>query len=51
MDSPLRRLLRRKAPGNGEFTRQLEQYVPGNSLVLLTRGIDVYEAMLCSRLK
>lgn len=48
MDSPLRplrRLLRRKPPGTGEFTKQLDQYVPGNKLTLLNRGEDVYRAM------
>ena len=45
MESPLRRLLRRKRPGTGEFSRHLEEYLPGNSLTLLSRGGDVFSAM------
>jgi len=45
MDSPLRRLLRRKRPGSGDFSRQLDQYLPGNTLTLLTRGDDTYRSM------
>jgi cardiolipin synthase len=42
---PLRRLLRRKKPGSGHFSRHLEQYLPGNELTLLTRGGDTFAAM------
>ena len=45
MQSPLQRLLRRKPPGSGQFTHQLDQYLPGNKLMLLTRGADVYRSM------
>src|SRR5438067_2396647 len=45
MESPLRRLLRRRKPGTGDFSRQLDRYLPGNTLTLLTRGIDTYRAM------
>jgi cardiolipin synthase A/B len=45
MEIPLRRLLRRKPPGSGDFSRQLDQYLPGNKLTLLTRGVDVFRAM------
>ncbi|MDE2039749.1 MAG: cardiolipin synthase ClsB [Elusimicrobia bacterium] len=45
MKSPLRRLLRRKRPGSGEFSRYLDQYLPGNALTLLASGAETFRSM------
>lgn len=38
-------LLRRPKPGSGDFTWDLEEYVPGNRLTLYVRGRELYPAM------
>jgi cardiolipin synthase len=45
MDSPFRRLLRRKKPGTGDFSSNEDQYLPGNALTLLSHGGTAYESM------
>ncbi len=39
-------LLRRAKTGSGDFTWDLEEYVPGNKLTLYVRGHDLFPAML-----
>ncbi len=41
----VQKLLRRPKPGSGDFTWDLEEYVPGNKLTLFFRGEDLYAAM------
>src|SRR5688572_24018769 len=43
--SGIRRLLRRPLPGSGDFSRNLDFYLPGNQLTLFTRGRELYPAM------
>lgn len=38
-------LLRRTKPGSGDFTWDLEEYVPGNRLTLYVRGRELFPAM------
>ena len=45
MESPFRRLLRRKRPGTGDFSSRIDDYLPGNALTLLATGKDTYDAM------
>lgn len=42
---PVHKLLRRPKPGSGDFTWDLDEYVPGNKLTLFFRGADLYPAM------
>ena len=42
---PLRKFLRRPKPGSGDFTWDLDEYVPGNKLTLFVRGVDLFAAM------
>lgn len=39
------KLLRRPAPGSGDFTWDLEDYAPGNTLTLYNRGAELFPAM------
>ncbi|MBI5239966.1 MAG: cardiolipin synthase ClsB [Elusimicrobia bacterium] len=41
----LRKYLRRRPPGSGDFTRDLDKYVPGNRLALLNSGQEAFAAM------
>ncbi len=42
---PLRGLLKRVPAGSGDFSRHLDQYLPGNRLTLYTRGKELYASM------
>jgi cardiolipin synthase len=42
---PVRKYLRRPAPGSGEFTWDADEYVDGNALKLFVRGKDLYASM------
>lgn len=41
----IRRLLRRTPPGTGDFTQDLDKYLPGNRLTLLSTGKEAFAAM------
>ncbi|MDD5657834.1 MAG: phospholipase D-like domain-containing protein, partial [Elusimicrobia bacterium] len=42
----LRRYLHRRPPGSGDFTQNLDKFLPGNRLRLLETGDDAFQAML-----
>ncbi len=43
---PVRKFLRRPAPGSGDFSWDADEYVPSNKLTLFVRGSSLYAAML-----
>ncbi|UPT75503.1 MAG: phospholipase D-like domain-containing protein [Elusimicrobiota bacterium] len=43
--SPVRKFLRRPAPGSSDFTWDADEYVPNNKLSLFVRGSSLYAAM------
>ncbi len=42
---PVQKLLRRPKPGSGDFSWDLDEYVPGNKLTLYVRGGSLFDAM------